>query len=248
MADQCKVDIVMTVWNRPNFTRLALDSIINNTKHKYRLIVVDNGSETETHQILDIYYKSGYIDILVNLDKNYGLEYAKHRAMTFVDSRLFISTDNDIMAYKYDPDWLDQMIDLIDQNPEYAAIGCRPQILVGTGNIFEGKTEDIIEFSHVPGYLRIMRTDFIKEAGAWRDERELRGHEEYWISLKLKEMGMKVGWANNIRCWHLFGNNNWGYDNNLTPAEHGHGEVSSLPHDDREEILKGTGIDIWVMQ
>lgn len=183
------------------------------------------------------------IDILVLLDHNYGLEYAKHRAMSFVDSRLFVSTDNDILAYKYDPCWLTKMVELIDTNPQYAAIGCRPQILVGTGNIFEGKTEEVIEFTHVPGYLRIMRTDFVKYVGAWRDERELRGHEEYWISLKLQEQHMKVGWANNVKCWHLFGEGNWGYGD-LPVEKHGHGEVSSLPHDDREEILRNTGIDI----
>lgn len=238
-----KMDIVMTSWNRPQFTYTAIESIVRNTQSPYRLIVVDNGSEGSMQMQLRRMLDEGKIQTLVLFDHNYGLEYAKHRAMTFVDSRLFVSTDNDILAYEYHPDWLSRLEVLMDKYPEYAAIGCRPQILVGTGNIFEGKTEEVIPFTHVPGYLRIMRTDWVKHVGAWRDERELRGHEEYWISQKLQDQGFKVGWAREVCCWHLFGEENWGYGN-LPVEKHGHSPVSALPHDNASEILDKTGIAI----
>lgn len=237
-------DIILTCWNRPKFTEWSLQSIYQNTRTPHRVIVIDNGSERKMQQDLLGMKENGWIDNLVLLKENRGLEYAKHLGMGFVESRLFISTDNDILAYKYDPDWLEQLATLIDNNPEYAAIGCRPQILVGTGNIFEGRTEPVINFTHVPGYLRIMRTDFVNETGAWKDMRPLRGHEEYWISNKLAEYHMKVGWAKDIRCWHLFGSeDDWGYTG-MSPESHGHTPVSSLPKDDKDEIYKGTGIFI----
>lgn len=242
MESKSKIDIILTCWNRPEFTHKTIDAIRLNTKYPYRLIVIDNGSEPKLQYELAQRKHAGEIDTLVLLDKNYGLEHAKHLGMNFVESSYFISTDNDILAYKYDDwCWLSRLIDLMNKNPEYAAIALRPQILVGTGNIFDGKDDEIIEFSHVPGYLRIMRTDLVNQIGAWKDKRPLRGHEEIWSSERLRALGYKVGWANHIQCWHLFGDGNWGYDK-LKPEAHGHNEVSGLPKDDLVIIKNKVGI------
>jgi len=238
------IDIAMVSWNRPNFTYWAIKALKDNTLHPYRLILIDNGSTPQMQSMLAALKCECYIDTLILLDKNYGLEWAKNKVMDYVESPLFVSTDNDILAYKYDPCWLDRLVNLMDAYPEYAAIGCRPQILVGTGNIFHEKTDPIIEFSHVPGYHRIMRTDLVRQAGAWNDKRPSRGHEELWISERLRNMGYKVGWANHVKCWHLFGEDNWGYEKTLKPEEHGHNPVASLPKDDQIEIMASTGIDI----
>ena len=241
------VDISFVCWNRPQFTRWSLQSIYENTKYPHRVIVIDNGSEpTMQMQLAEMKY-NGWIDQLILLDKNYGLETAKHLVMEFVDSEpYFVSTDNDILAYKYEPQcWLERLVWLMDNHPEYAAIGCRPQILVGSGNPFEGKTEDIVDFPHIPGYNRIMRTQLTKDAGAWSDKRPSRGHEEIWISERFRGMGYKVGWANDVRCWHCFGDEgDWGYPG-MKAEEHGHNPVSALPKDDHDEIRKRVGISTY---
>lgn len=232
------INIVLTTWLRESITMTMLEALEKNTQTPYKLIIIDGGSEKFYQE-----YFMKKADVYVKLDKNHGLEYAKNIGMQFVDSDLFISTDNDILPYKYDPDWLSQLVDLMNRYPEYGAIALRPQILVGTGNIFADKTDEVIEFSHVPGYLRIMRTDIVKKLGAWNDKRPLRGHEEYWISERMRDMGIKVGWANNIKCWHYFGRENWGYGD-LPVSEHGHTPVSSLPKDDPKIIKDMVGIDI----
>ena len=211
-----------------------------NTTTPYRLIIIDNGSNLRDQIVMN-----NAADIYVRLDKNYGLEHAKWLGMQFVESDLFISMDNDILVYKYEnPDWLGRLIDLMNRYPDYGAIAPRPQILVGTGNIFEGKTEEVLPFDHVPGYARIMRTAWVNEVGAWKDKRPLRGHEELWIGEKFRERGYKMGWATQIRCWHLFGQEgNWGYKGML-PHEHGHNPISSLPKDDLTEIKEKVGITI----
>lgn len=225
------IDIVTTTWGRGEMTKRSINSIRNNTTTPYRLIVVDNGSEAVLQEWL--LHNS---EVAVFLDKNYGLEHAKHVGMQFVESKYFISTDNDILASKPDGtgDWLGKLIMLMNANPRYGAITCRPQVLVGTGNIFgEG---DITEFDHVPGYLRIMRTEAVKATGAWDTDRSpLRGHEEYWISKRLNEAGYKTGWANDIRCFHMFGEENWGYSKTLSPKDHGHDEVH-LPKDSQFDL------------
>ena len=243
MGPKQPIDIVITTWGREWMTERCLQAIRLNTTTPHRVILIDNGSKPEVQsEYLHL------VDTYVKLDKNYGLEHAKWLGMQFVESELFVSMDNDILVYKYEnPDWLGRLVTLMRMYPEYGAIALRPQILVGTGNIFDGKTEDVIPFGHVPGYARMMRTEWVNEVGAWKDKRPLRGHEELWIGEKFAEKGYKLGWANDVRCWHLFGKEDtdeWGYPKGVKPEEHGHNPVWPMPTNDREEIKKGVGIDI----
>lgn len=226
------IDIVFTTWLREQISFLSLYSLTKNTAYPFRLIIIDNGSDPYAQliyqDIADVYHK---------FDKNMGLEYAKNYAMRYVNSKYFISTDNDILVPRRDPgnpDWLLKLYVLMDRNQDYGAIALRPQVLVGTGDIFGDNPPEILEFSHVPGYMRIMNTKLVKDLGAWDEKRPLRGHEEYWISKKIQEAGKKVGWASEIPCYHVFGDENWGYKG-LTPEETGHTPVQ-LPKDDLEAI------------
>jgi len=232
------VDISMITWNRPDFTRRSIEAIQNNTGWPHRLIVIDNGSDKETKELLWDMYSNKKLDLLMLLEKNYGLEYAKNVGLDYVKTKYHVSTDNDILPEKA---WLGRLVDLMDKNKEYKAIALRPQILIGSGNIFEGEKDDIVEYGHVPGYCRIMDTKLVKDIGGWRDNleeidseefRQKRGHEELYISEKIRERGYKVGWARNVKCHHLFGNNEtdpWGYPKECRPEDHGHNEVSHIP-------------------
>jgi len=236
------IDIVITTWNREWMTKACLMALRCNTKTPYRIILIDNGSN---YMVQCHFLKAS--DIYVKMDVNRGLEYAKHLGMQFVESDLFVSMDNDILVYKYEPDWLSQLVDLMNRHPEYAAIAPKPQILVGTGMYMFQTDNELVDFPHVPGYARIMRTSVVNDCGAWSDKRPLRGHEELWIGEKLRERGWKMAWANKIKCWHLFGKEDtdeWGYIKGSTPESHGHNPVFPMPQNDKEEIKNGVGIII----
>jgi GT2 family glycosyltransferase len=135
-------------------------------------------------------------------------------------------------------DWLSQLVELMDNNPDYGAISCRTQVMIGTGNIFEGhEEEDLLEFPHPGGSLRIMRTDLVKKIGGWRKDVGGRGSEEKYICGKIHEAGFKTGFAVKVKCYHLFGDSNWGYED-MKPEEHGHTPIyhPALNGDDQEEL------------
>lgn len=231
-------DIVITAWKREWMTNSCLMAIRQNTRTPFRIILIDNGS--------DLDWQENFVelaDVYVKLDKNYGLEYAKNLGMQFVESELFISMDNDILPYKYEPDWLSQLISLMNKYPQYGAIALRPQVLVGTAMSTFDSQEEVIEFPHVPGYGRIMRTDLVRETGAWNDKRPLRGHEEMWIGQKFRDMGYKMGWAKDVKCYHLWGKEGedmWGYKD----TESGHNPVWPIMKNDYDEIERGVGLAI----
>lgn len=225
-------------------TKLAIEAIKKNTwGTPFRLIVIDNGSISDAQEL---YLTSA--DIYVKLDKNYGLERAKNIGMQFVESELFVSTDNDILPYFYDDkDWLTRLVGLMDKNPQYGAIAPRPQVLVADSMRMFETEDEVVKFGHVPGYCRLMRTEWVKGVGAWNDARPSRGHEELWIADKWGPRNIYMGWATKVKCWHLFGKEDtdeWGYPKGMKPEQHGHNPVWPMPKNDVEEIERGVGIRV----
>lgn len=225
------VPISLITWNRPDTSALAIDGIIANTKpENLSLTVLDNGSNVELVEFLQRRYKEGKISQLILLNRNIGLEPARNEsfklATKFTDAKYIVTTDNDCIPepIKDGKDWIERLVDLMEKNPQYAAISSRTQVMVGTGNLFED-TSDIVDFPHPGGSLRIMRVDAVEKAGYWRDDMQSRGAEERYICGKLRELGHKTGFSSYVRCLHLFGDKStdyWGYPKGWKPEDSGH--------------------------
>jgi GT2 family glycosyltransferase len=205
------VDVIMVTYNRLQFTKQAIQSL-KRTACPYRLIVVDNNSNDGTQDYLNQLKNKGKIDTLIFNDVNLGLEKALNKGLQKVQSTsYFITTDNDCIACQ---DWLEKLIFLMETHQEYAAISCRPQILIGVGPIFKTNKE-VVENNVVGGSVRIMDTLKVKGVGGWTDkfEKDGRGNEEHDICGKLRADGWKVGFAKDVWTYHLFGKDrSWGYN------------------------------------
>lgn len=250
------IDIVLISWYRPEMTYLVINTIHKNTKREnYRLIVIDNGSpQDQAVELLRMHNELGLIDELILNDTNRGLEPARNQGLALVKSKYFICADNDCLPQPpvNGKDWVELLVELIDKHPDYAAISCRTQVMVGTGNIFEEADkngEEIVEFPHPGGSLRIMETELTRTLGGWREEAEGRGAEERYICGKIRETGRRTGFATHIRTLHLFGDrtkhtDRWGYNKDWEPSKTGHSDIyhPALENgDDPEEIAKYTG-------
>ena len=207
------IDILMVTYHRREFTQQVLEYLKNRTKIPFRLIIVDNGSNNFKMQRMLLNYK-GEDDILILLNKNYGLEIATNIGLKFVESDYFVTIDNDILVPNLQPCWLEQLITTMDNNLDYAALALRPQVLIGVGPIFKDKKQgEIVENNVIGRAARIMRTAQVREVGGWTEQfvNDGRGNEEHDICGKLKANHWKVGFLN-LWCWHIFGiNGDWGY-------------------------------------
>lgn len=217
-----RVDIVMTTFNRIRFTQNSIELINKRTKTPFRLIVVDNNSTDGTQPFLLNMKEKGMVHHVILLEENYGIHMAKNYGLSLVrSSPYYIDTDNDLLCPNLEPDWISALVSLMDKHPSYGAISCRPQVLVGTGEKSFNTPEDVIKFDHVGAHLRIMRTDEVRKVGGWEKTWEAkRNHEDSFIASALNTLGWDVGYARDIRCFHMFGEN-WGYKD-LSLEEHGH--------------------------
>lgn len=240
-------------------TELVIRTIRRNTKpNNYRLAVLDNGSNLETKEMLMKLQDLGMVDEIHSMDTNAGLEAARHYLLlsnTYPDDDYFICVDNDCLPppIKEGKDWVERLVELMQKYEGYAAISCRTQVMIGTGEIFEEADkngDDLLDFPHPGGSLRIMDARAVREVGGWERAEPGRGAEERYICGKLREAGYKTAFAVQIRCLHLFGNREhtkerWGYDEGLKPEDTGHSDIShpALETGDiKDEVLLYAGV------
>lgn len=249
-------DILMVTWERLDITEKIIKTIKLNTKPgTYRLHVVDNGSNKHMVGRLRQLVEERYITNLVENNDNKGLEPARNQLLDFAESKFIVTTDSDCLPQRIDAqnglDWLEKLIGLMEFHPDYGAISCRTQVMIGTGNIFEEADrngDEIVEFGHPGGSLRIMRSEAVRDVGGWRSDEAGRGSEERYISGKLHEAGWKTGFSSQVKCLHLFGDrrqatDRWGYPADWLPEQTGHSDIShpALTNgDDPDEVKRYT--------
>lgn len=256
------IDLHLVSWNRPKMTELVIRAIRANTKpENYRLVVLDNGSKLETKQMLALLHDNGMIDEVKLMPSNEGLERARQYLLinnTYPNSEYFICVDNDCVPPPVEngQDWIERLVNLMERYEDFAAISCRTQVMIGTGNIFEEADQmgvDLVEFPHPGGSLRIMRTQAVREVGGWDRDAKGRGAEERYICGKLRDAGYRTAFAVKIPCLHLFGTrgddgtDRWGYDKDLRPEDTGHSDIfhPALQNgDDIEEIKNYVGDEL----
>ena len=49
------ITIVLITYNRPQYLKFAIDGILNQTYTDFELVVMDNGSDITTVELLDLY-------------------------------------------------------------------------------------------------------------------------------------------------------------------------------------------------
>lgn len=254
------INLHLVTWNRPKITELVIRAINRNTKpENYRLTVLDNGSGLETKEMLARMQDNGMVDEIHLMTENGGLEAARQYLLlnsTFQEDDYFICVDSDCLPppIKDDKDWIERLVELMQKYEGYAAIACRTQVMIGTGEIFEEaeqKGAEILDFPHPGGSLRIMDVHAVRGVQGWDRIMPGRGQEERYICGKLREAGYKTGFAVQIRTLHLFGNREhtkerWGYDESLRPEDTGHSDIShpALTQGDiKDEVLLYVGAE-----
>lgn len=229
------IDICMLVYNRPRITETSIRELKSRTLTPYHLIVLDNGSNAQTGDLLVQLCDEDLIDLLLYLDTNTGVHNGHNVLLAHTRSPIYVSTDNDIIPQSPvdGRDWLSLSLELLHANPSYAALSLLPHFLIGDAIAkWLANPDPIITRAYAGAVLRLMHTDLVRKAGGWKKTRNpSRNNEERWIGKRLAEQGYKVGYTRDIRAIHLWGEPDldedpWGYEVGST---HGHRDVWPPP-------------------
>jgi GT2 family glycosyltransferase len=112
------VSILMLTYNKAELTYQCLESILTHTKTNYELIIVDNASSDETHELLD------RLDNVTIFRNSENLEFilANNLGAKVVRGRYLLFLNNDVCAT---PNWLSSLVDTMESDLECGAVGSK---------------------------------------------------------------------------------------------------------------------------
>jgi GT2 family glycosyltransferase len=233
------IDIYMTCWQRPEFTKKSIDLIHERTTPgTFRLHVFDNGSDAEVQTLLRDYFDRGLLTSIHLDSRNTGCLYNKavFHAMTESTSEYYVVTDNDVYPPKLEPDWLSELIDIMDSRPDLAFLAPQlpPQFLQEPQDV----AGDVVYAKAVGNTLKVVR----REAYPFGEYDQLVGKfgDDGKVSELVRQKGWKVAFARNIYCYHAGQCVNWGYeeeDINKDPRKAGYGEPFKYEIENEETYI-----------
>ena len=115
--DSIPVSIVICTYNRKNFLRECLNSIleIDFPKSQYEIIIVDGGSNDGTDALC-----KQLPGVRFTVEPRFGLAYARNRGADLAKGKIVAYTDDDCIVDKY---WLKSLVLGFKQSPLIAAVG-----------------------------------------------------------------------------------------------------------------------------
>lgn len=105
--------IAMLSYNRKDAIEKTLDTIYRNTDVPFNVLVLDNGSESETIKFLNRFKKSHNNFKVIFEKKNLGCPGGRHKMLKMIKSDYVVTIDNDMEVPKF---WLRDLIMKIEDN------------------------------------------------------------------------------------------------------------------------------------
>lgn len=143
-----RVSIIMGIYNCENTLDEAIQSLLDQTNQQWKLIMCDDGSKDNTYKKAKSYAEQYENIILIQNDKNMGLNYTLNHCLEYVDTEYVARMDADDISL---PTRLEKEINFLDDHHEYAIVST-PMIYFDEHGYFRvGK-----------GNGEVIKSDFIK--------------------------------------------------------------------------------------
>ena len=200
--DRPRVSVIMPVYNEETHVRQAVDSILQQTLTDFELIILDDGSNDRTPEILRSYSDSR---ILLISQPNAGLTRSLNRCLALASGRYLARMDGDDVSY---PERLRTQADFLDDHPEVGLLGAYTEMLDERGKVLRlctYPTEDSgirqALWSDCPycHSLVMFRRECIDRVGGYRER--IGPAEDYDLWFRISEQFML---ANLPRRLHQF--------------------------------------------
>lgn len=210
------VTVVIPVYNREDYISKAIDSVINQTFRKWKLLIMDDGSTDNTSRIVKQYLTDRRIQYVL-LAENGGIGETMAEALERIRTPFFVTLDSDDW---FDPSALEILTKEMMSQPNTTSLVCSNTVIwKKSGNEFVMKSvkkarsfENKYTFMRYRSMVwpRFYRTQSVRDVGGFELDDPLGGrymHDRY-ILLKLIDKG-NFHWVD-ANLYHLLrhGGNN----------------------------------------
>lgn len=120
-----KVSIHMCTYNRAQYIRQAIDSVLTQTFRDWELLIVDDASTDTTEEIVHSYTDSRIV--YIKNEVNLGITKNRNKALSLSQGEYVAVLDSD--DYWTDTSKIEKQVAFLDQNIDYALIGTHMSIV-----------------------------------------------------------------------------------------------------------------------
>ncbi len=193
-----KCDIIIPVWNQLKATKRCLDSLLQNTRFDFNLIIVDNGSEKKTKDFLKDFErnnpKCGII--LIRNEKNKGFVKAVNQGMRESRADYICILNNDTIVTE---GWLSEMIKIFQINPGIGIVNpssnnlgqkpARGQKIEDYVSALKPESGKYVELMNALGFCMLIKRALIEEIGLFDEIYGMGNFEDTDFSMRAKRKG-----------------------------------------------------------
>ncbi|MEW6169945.1 MAG: glycosyltransferase [Candidatus Omnitrophota bacterium] len=126
-----KISVIIPTYNRENYLREAIDSVLEQTYQDFEIIIVDDGSSDNTKDLVASYILRYKQKIRYFYQKNKGQSAAINIGIRESNGEYIAFLDSDDIWL---PQKIEKYLQLFEENPEISLIAGRMQVIDGQGN------------------------------------------------------------------------------------------------------------------
>jgi O-antigen biosynthesis protein len=207
------VDIVVPVYNSPEWVRLCLRNILHNTDKPYRLIVIDDASDAYTRNQLTHLAAEHKSSVLLVNERNLGFVKSCNIGMDASTSLYLVLLNSDAVV---PPGWLSRLVACVESDPRIGIVNplsneaANISIPLAPGCNFLGMDEGLRR-SRKPSYPNIvtaigfcllLRRRMLEQIGLFDEIYGIGYCEETDLCLRAMKAGWRVVACDDVYIFH----------------------------------------------
>ena len=189
-----RVSVLMGIYNCASTLPEALDSLYAQTYQDFKIILCEDGSTDDTYQVARSYADRYDNIVLLQNERNMGLNYTLNRCLELADTEYCARMDGDDISL---PTRFEKEVAFLDKHPEYAIV-TTPMMYFDEGGIFRvgtgGKEPKLADFPKASPFCHapcLVRKDAYDAVGGYTVADNLLRVEDYHLWIKMYQCGYR---------------------------------------------------------
>jgi len=188
-----KVSVITITFNRENYIRQAIDSVLSQTFKDLELIIIDDASTDNTQKVIEEYMKKDMRIKYYRNEKNLGIAKTRNKGLALATSEYIAPLDSDDI-------WLDQnklrkQVEFLDINKDYCMLGGGIMHIDAESNhvkkvlfpVYDSLIRKIIlQFNPFPQSTLLYRKSIALACGGYSENYKICDDYELWLKMGLK--------------------------------------------------------------
>lgn len=182
------VNVTMVTYNRIEFTRQSIDSIVATAGYPYELTVVDNASRDGTVDLLRELQARGIVHHLILNADNEGVAFAANQGWAAGGKTHYMKIDNDIVFTR--TGWLARIVEACDALPDVGAIGYNFETTSYPVQVVNGQGVRLKK-GNVGGCCVMIPERVHRLVGYWCEDYRPYSEEDSDMYVRLRQLGLR---------------------------------------------------------